>query len=324
MDGQKSLDELLPEITAIAQVDRDTAAEFIEGFYSENFIDMFPVPYSTLDESYGYFKSAITSYASSGMGGYKLFERLQKTKVAILGCGSGGSHIAFFLAQLGVGNIHVVDPDKLTVKNVNHQALFEIGHVGKFKVDAFKDALSAKNPFVNLSISHKRIDSKNDVIREISGCDWVFCCMDEPPYIAQRLVNSGAMQLGIPSMYCFSQKDAGKCFMVLPGESGCVDCLLAKYDSADFRELTKVFLDGSDGLFTATTAVNIGLLTSWIVNKWLMEFTCLDRSVFGKLFRFDFRRFEEEVFDDWQKVEICPSCGTDKGNSELWTILKFN
>ena len=83
----------------------------------------------------------------------------------------GGSHIAFFLAQLGVGSIHIVDPDKVTFSNVNHQALFEIKQVGSFKTDAFKDALKTKNPFVTVSTSHKRIETKHDVLNESSGCD---------------------------------------------------------------------------------------------------------------------------------------------------------
>lgn len=106
------------------------------------------------------------------------------------------------------------------------------------------------------------------VKNEINNSDFVFCLMDEPPYIAQRIVNRACYELKIDSMYCFSQNTAGKLFFVSPDKSACVDCLLACYDSEDFQFLAKTFVNNSADLITANIKSNITMLCSWVVKKW--------------------------------------------------------
>jgi molybdopterin/thiamine biosynthesis adenylyltransferase len=46
-------------------------------------------------------------------------DALQHLRVAIVGLGGGGSHIAQQLAHLGVGQFVLVDPDRIEESNLN-------------------------------------------------------------------------------------------------------------------------------------------------------------------------------------------------------------
>src|SRR5689334_7577265 len=51
--------------------------------------------------------------------GTRAQEVLANTRVTIAGLGGGGSHIAQQLAHVGVGEIRLVDPDKIEPSNLN-------------------------------------------------------------------------------------------------------------------------------------------------------------------------------------------------------------
>ena len=45
--------------------------------------------------------------------------KLAETRVAIVGLGGGGSHIAQQLAHVGVGHFRLIDPDCMEASNLN-------------------------------------------------------------------------------------------------------------------------------------------------------------------------------------------------------------
>lgn len=323
-DGQRTVDELANDLSHEFSIEKNQVLKFIQGFASENFINFFPFPYDKNDPFLSYFNNAITYYSSAGLGGYKLLQQLQKMKICILGCGGGGSHLAYYFAQMGVGYIHIVDPDRVERKNVSRQALFEVNDIGKLKVTCFKKALLNKNPYVQITTSTSRMRTIADVKHEIKDVDWVVCAMDEPPYIAQRLVNRACYEIKLPSLYCFSQKTAGKLIFVDPRikDCACIDCLLAQTDSEEFQDLVQFFVSGFKELETATIMPNFTLLCSWIVKKWLNLITKQNNDIFNKLFRFDFDRFEEKEFHNFSKHPDCPTCQkTNKIESNLWKFI---
>ena len=202
--------------------------------------------------------------------------------------------------------------------------------MGRQKIEITKSMLLSKNPFVKVSTSNERLNSVDDVRREIKGSDWVFCAMDEPSYIAQRLVNKACMELKIPSVYCFSKKSAGKMFMVNPGVSGCVDCLLKTYDNEESRKFIHIFLTNHQEVITANIYPSISILCMDCKKKWLDVISGKVNDPWNKLFRYDFDLFKEEVFTEFEQQEKCPTCGTIShevdnyaGKESLWEILKI-
>lgn len=184
--------------------------------------------------------------------------------------------------------------------------------------------LAAKNPYVSITTSDKRLYTIEDVKSEILGYDWVFCAMDEPPYISQRIVNSACYTLKIPSVYGFSQKSAGKMFMVNPDETGCCDCLLKTCDNPVYRKFLSIYRNNEQELITANIYPNITLLCGWMTKKWIDVVSGKINDSWNKMLRFDFDRFEETVIMEFDKHENCPTCGKDfNENDEIWEILKI-
>ncbi|WP_233340828.1 HesA/MoeB/ThiF family protein [Streptococcus sp. 121] len=246
-------------------------------------------------------------------------------KISILGCGGGGSHIAYQLAQLGVGEIHLVDDDIVEEGNINRQSIFNMNDIGKHKVQCVSQFISKRQPSCGITTSSKRLCTVNTVQNEIDGSDWVICCIDEPPYIAQRLVNRASHLLEIPSVYCFSQRSAGKVLFCDPSseDTGCIDCLLVDQDCEHFQKLVGRFTNNEYNLITANILPNILMLTSWVVKHWLDYISGRNRSVTNKLLRFNFDRFVEEEFQIFKKEEDCPTCGSKENRSKLWEIIKI-
>ena len=66
-------------------------------------------------------------------------EKLNRGRVAIAGLGGLGSNIAFSLARIGTGHLHLIDFDRVDLTNLNRQQ-YLMRHVGMFKTDALKNS----------------------------------------------------------------------------------------------------------------------------------------------------------------------------------------
>lgn len=70
--------------------------------------------------------------------GVKGQKKIIESNVLIVGIGGLGCPLINYLAASGVGNIGIVDFDKIEISNLNRQILFHKNDVGKFKVDQAK------------------------------------------------------------------------------------------------------------------------------------------------------------------------------------------
>ena len=72
--------------------------------------------------------------------------KLKKAKVGVAGLGGLGSNIAAMLARSGVGNLHIVDFDKVDLSNLNRQNYY-INHLGRYKTEVPAEILKSINPY---------------------------------------------------------------------------------------------------------------------------------------------------------------------------------
>lgn len=87
-------------------------------------------------------------------------ERLRQAQVAIAGLGGLGSHIAFLLARIGVGSLHLVDFDQVELCNLNRQQYLP-WHVGMLKTEALKAQLVKLNPYLRIRTTCIRVTPEN-------------------------------------------------------------------------------------------------------------------------------------------------------------------
>jgi molybdopterin/thiamine biosynthesis adenylyltransferase len=93
-----------------------------------------------------------------GINGQK---KLFSSNVLVVGLGGLGCPLTNYLAASGVGNIGIVDFDKIEISNLNRQTLFGKDDVGKFKVDQAKKQLKKLDKKIKITTFKKKLTSKN-------------------------------------------------------------------------------------------------------------------------------------------------------------------
>ena len=103
--------------------------------------------------------------------------RLSKARVLLIGAGGLGSPAALYLAAAGVGRLRIVDPDSVSLDNLQRQILFRTDDVGRPKTEAAQAALQALDPAIDVEIIEGRADDSSlpdlldDVDVVLDGCD---------------------------------------------------------------------------------------------------------------------------------------------------------
>nr|MBE6544518.1 tRNA threonylcarbamoyladenosine dehydratase [Oscillospiraceae bacterium] len=73
-------------------------------------------------------------------------ERLSAAKVAVFGVGGVGGYATEALARAGMGEIHLIDSDKVSISNINRQIIATHDTVGRYKTEAMRDRILSINP----------------------------------------------------------------------------------------------------------------------------------------------------------------------------------
>lgn len=97
---------------------------------------------------------------------------LQKATVLVIGCGGLGSPIAVYLATSGIGNIHLVDFDSVSVSNLHRQVFYKTSDVRQPKAAILAESIKKRTPFTNVSYSNKAVD-KSSILELVSAYDVV-------------------------------------------------------------------------------------------------------------------------------------------------------
>ncbi len=78
--------------------------------------------------------------------GKSAMERLQEARVAVFGIGGVGGHAVEALARSGIGQLDLIDSDKVSVSNINRQLIATHSAVGRYKVDVMEARIRDINP----------------------------------------------------------------------------------------------------------------------------------------------------------------------------------
>ncbi len=81
-------------------------------------------------------------------------QALQNKKIAIVGAGGLGSSLAFALGAVGIGEIHIIDFDEVSLHNIHRQIAFKLGDEGKNKAKINAKIISERSPYTK-AIAHE-------------------------------------------------------------------------------------------------------------------------------------------------------------------------
>lgn len=152
-------------------------------------------------------------------------EELKEKKVAIVGLGSGGGFISLELAAAGIGTMYLFDKDRLNVTNL-FRHICDKRDLGRKKVDAVADVI--KDHMLPTQIKKYgynvlyNADELRSVIRE---CNLVICATDDNR--SRSLVNYICVTEGKTLILACSFDNAtiGEIMEVVPGKTGCYECV---------------------------------------------------------------------------------------------------
>ncbi|GAA0878190.1 molybdopterin-synthase adenylyltransferase MoeB [Algoriphagus jejuensis] len=145
-------------------------------------------------------------------------QKLQRSKVLLIGAGGLGCPILLYLAAAGVGKIGVVDGDTVAISNLNRQVLFGEKDLGKNKAETAVRHFQDKYTNIGWSIFPEFISVEN-AQELISDFDLVIDGSDNFP--TRYLVNDACVLLGKPLVFGAIYQHEGQVSVFNLGENFC-------------------------------------------------------------------------------------------------------
>ncbi|HSR88798.1 MAG TPA: ThiF family adenylyltransferase [Candidatus Udaeobacter sp.] len=167
-------------------------------------------------------------YSRQSFLGGSVQKRFQAVKVAIIGLGGGGSHIAQQLAHLGILNYVLYDPQTIELSNLNRMVGARRSDVGALKILVAQRIILDIQPKANVYVVADRWQKMPELLR---GCDIIFGCVDT--FKDRNELEASARRYLIPyidiGMDIFKignelPRMVGQVILSLPG-SHCLRCL---------------------------------------------------------------------------------------------------
>ncbi|MDP3265354.1 MAG: ThiF family adenylyltransferase [Sulfuricurvum sp.] len=145
---------------------------------------------------------------------------LQSKRIAIIGSGGLGSSLAFALGASGIGEIHMVDFDTVSLHNIHRQIAFKMGDENKFKAEITAQLIEERCPYVK---SYAHVCSFEEFTTKEIEIDLIIDATDNLP--TRGAINSYAKKIQTPWVYGSVEAFNGQvCF----------------FEKASFTELFKI------------------------------------------------------------------------------------
>ncbi|HET7416465.1 MAG TPA: TOMM precursor leader peptide-binding protein [Solirubrobacterales bacterium] len=152
-------------------------------------------------------------------------ERLREAKIAVLGVGGLGGWSAWALACTGVGEMWMIDSDRVEVSNLNRQILYTEADIGLLKVECAAARLRAFNSGTTITTEARRLESQEDIAEFIAGSDVVIDAADWPAHDIEHWCNSACFEAGIPYITMSHFPPIARVGpLYVPGKTGCYGC----------------------------------------------------------------------------------------------------
>jgi len=125
-------------------------------------------------------------------------QKIDESKVLVIGAGGLASPVLLYLAAAGVGEIGIIDDDIVDLSNLQRQIIHSEAEIGKLKVESAKQRIASINSSVKITTWNVRLtpDNAQDIC---SNWDLIIDGTDNIP--TRYLVDDICMIIGIPWVY---------------------------------------------------------------------------------------------------------------------------
>ena len=159
-------------------------------------------------------------------------EKIQQSRILIIGCGGLGNAAAPLLVAAGVGEITLVDFDDIDLSNLQRQIHFETQDIGENKAKTLKKHLHNLNPNVTI---HAAAEKANEalLLELAENVDMILDCTDN--FVIRQAINTVAHYYKIPLISGSAVRFEGQLaiYDFRDEKSGCYHCLFEGAHSDD-------------------------------------------------------------------------------------------
>jgi len=149
-------------------------------------------------------------------------QKMLEARVLLLGAGGLGSPAAYYLAAAGIGNLGIVDFDRVDLSNLQRQIIHSTERIGMLKTESAKKTIKALNPDVNVTLYNERLDSSN-IMNLIEDYDYIVDGSDNFP--TRYLVNDACVMRNKTLIHGSIYRFEGQVTVFKPGDGPCYRCL---------------------------------------------------------------------------------------------------
>ena len=110
--------------------------------------------------------------------GEECFSKFKNTTVLVVGLGGVGGYSVEALVRSGIGNIILIDYDKIDITNLNRQIITNSKNVGFYKTEEFKKRILDINPLCNVIIENIFLNSDNMSLLNKYNIDYIIDACD--------------------------------------------------------------------------------------------------------------------------------------------------
>lgn len=128
--------------------------------------------------------------------GEEAIKKLQNSHVIVFGLGGVGSFVAEALSRVAIGQLTLVDGDKISLSNINRQLYALHSTVGKYKTDAAKERILDINPDCTVNTITGFVSKDNT--DSFFSAEYDFCIDAIDDTNAKTAIAVKCAELGIP------------------------------------------------------------------------------------------------------------------------------
>jgi bacteriocin biosynthesis cyclodehydratase domain-containing protein len=227
LDGEHTLEQLQQRFGGEAVGDLISQLQELEVVEDAADDDLLPAgELARFDRQLRYF----SDIGPPGLTPSECQRRLREAKVAVLGVGGLGGSAAYWLACCGIGEMWLIDGDRVEVSNLNRQILYAEADIGLLKVEAAAARLRAFNSGMRVTATARRLESQVEIADFIAGADVVIDAADWPAHDIERWCNSACFEAGIPYITMSHFPPIARVGpLYVPGRTGCFACQETAY-----------------------------------------------------------------------------------------------
>lgn len=150
--------------------------------------------------------------------------KLKQSKVLLIGCGGLGNAASQYLVSSGIGQLTLVDGDKVELSNLQRQLLFRDSDKGFNKAKMAARQLKQLNPHVQIKPVERHFSADNAATL-LANTDWVLDCTDN--FKSRKLINQLCQhhQISLISAAAIAQQGQLMLWPFAYTPSPCYQCL---------------------------------------------------------------------------------------------------